>query len=453
MSVESSSSTGLATRRSAALRALIPLALAGLLLPGGAGCSPGTGLTCGAGTVQVGGQCVALVPPPDGGSAGDGGPLADRAVQADRPDSPVADVASADAPPDAAAGDLGPGLDAATDLTDAADGRGHLAPGAQCPDHFGTGCDGSLLFGCAVSSLTDPGTLFFQEDCAGLGGQCTESVVEGYTQGQCTGGGFGPCDNATYLGACYSDRFLQYCESGQIIGIDCQSDGQTNVCRTNAAGESYCVPPDATSCDDATYVDHCSDDGSLMIACNSGFLISAPCPTPGDICREGVAVGDPHCVSSSAQPCQPATYQRHCAGSYGVYVCDGSVDYEQIEPCFGGQVCRTGGEGAVCADPGAAACDISTFMGRCSDRTTAVFCSGGFESPRDCTAAGDGYRCVIDDSGRATCAMATDCDPASYQPNCQNGVAQNCDPMGYVRSQNCGSLAFCNVRNGTASCG
>src|SRR5207248_811659 len=154
------------------------------------------------------------------------------------------------------------------------------------------------------------------------------------------------------------------------------------------------------------------------------------------------------------QPCDPASYTRSCAGQFYVLFCDPSVNYENLEPCFGGEVCRVNGVGdPVCADPTAATCDPTTFSGRCDDRNTLVSCSGGFESKSDCSNVGGGERCLIGPSGMPGCGVAADCDPASYQANCFGSEAQNCDPMGYVRSQDCGSSINCRVNGNVASCG
>jgi len=274
-------------------------------------------------------------------------------------------------------------------------------------------CDGGCTPDCAGKECGNDG-------CGGTCGQCGPG--ENCQSNQCVAGPDN-CQGITYEGCC-SGQQLQWCENGQLTGLDCAGnpncgwDGNNGYynCGTSGAADPSGANP--ISCDGGCTPQcagkECGDDGCGG-SCGS-------CP------EEWTCDGTGHCVFN----CIPDCTGKDC-GDDG---CGGSCG-----TCPDGNICQFGKCQAV-ADP----CQGITWEG-CCEGTVLHYCENDELVSGDCGGNGCGWNDANSyyDCGQAGAdpsgANPLECPGSGCLPNCGD---KECGDDGCGGScGTCGAGSYC----------
>ena len=206
------------------------------------------------------------------------------------------------------------------------------------------------------------------------------------------------CDPTTHVPSCDGD-LRETCFQGRLVQTPCGEAGTAGPrCLTTSEGDAICGERECTA-EEAELGAWC--DGSTLWQCDGGVVVSQDCAfEPGrPLCA--TTDGWARCAEALGGPCDPETYDEHCAGDEIVY-CDyyhgAVVTYDcgvwaLSSSCYEVDgVAGCGVEGDTVCDPRAdTRCDVNTVR----------YCTGTSFIELDCTTLG--LVCVERAEGDAIC--------------------------------------------------
>ncbi|MGI5830349.1 MAG: hypothetical protein ACOX8U_09310 [Bradymonadia bacterium] len=201
-------------------------------------------------------------------------------------------------------------------------------------------------------------------------------------------------------------------------------DGSIQETRCEAhekCSDGACVP-DTKTCDEATHVVECTDEGKLKL-CESGNIVEQACPANTD-CRSGKC------------ECDPVSFSPVCKGGNTLSVCENGAVVDKT--CEDDEVC----DNNACV-PATATCDETTHVVECTAEGKLKLCESGNIVEQDCPAN------TVCRSGKC------ECDPVSY-PVCKDVNTLSVCENGAVVDKTCEDDEVCDNNAcvpGTASCG
>lgn len=268
---------------------------------------------------------------------------------------------------------------------------GREAPPCGAPEEY-PACTGE---GTGVRTCQDGAEVVVP--CALEGETCLDLVdaASGARVSECLPADTVGCDPSEFLPYCAAEDTLVACVApaayptvGHSERVAC-AEGES--CQLDGDGGACVRPPDPGRCDPATFVGQC-EAGSAPVACVEDRIVTQPPCVPPNVCL----VGPQGAVCAPEPTCDPARFEPRCVTQETRIRCS-ALGQEVAETCSEWSECRTGENGGFCVSSTAQPCDPATFAPACNTQSSYRVCSAvtAFTESHGC---GSWSRCV-DDQG------------------------------------------------------
>ena len=306
---------------------------------------------------------------------------------------------------------------------------------------FSTACDGQsncdpdLLYPrCNAAGVIErcyDEQVFAEQDCESGTVCLSGSFSDGEAWAACVRPGAEACDMDLHVPVCQNEQNIWVCSSvGYTLLISCPEAGEGLVCKTSSL-RAACTPPDAMSCDPASYEEIC--DGNQATYCDPelGFVIAREACAAPRVCKVGTE--GPVCVAADSEPCDYLDYLPSCVENER-QTCYPSTAFTELRPCAADEQCLESAvwPGSKCFDANAVFCDRANFAMRCEGVRQVICNAFDVEELIDC---GAGETCLLSSLGGFCVESGAElCDPESYEASCDGDSPLICDAQtGFTR--------------------
>jgi hypothetical protein len=160
------------------------------------------------------------------------------------------------------------------------------------------------------------------EDSSHLSMCCSDSSAE--------------CDQLGLAGACTSEGAVRYCQDGEIVEYACSGGKTCEVGTCYGGGAECCDESGADECAQLGLYGEC--DGQVARWCNDGEIIELDCPSQGKTCQLDDCVSGAYCCETPLTCADVGGTTGSCDGDTLRY-CNGNDEVVQTDCAAMGKTC------------------------------------------------------------------------------------------------------------------